>query len=440
MSIKEYSLLPDPRVVAVPDGTEKVYLQIIVGNGQIGGSVVYNHNEVLAKGDMQAPRYVLSTQDAESANLGITTNVFDVNMRTDQCVITTQFLDQNGELLYKQIDNGLADSGGIASFRGNYVFRLLICLLLLNTGLSMVSSAQAPSTELTIQDLEMPSSPGFILYDQAPEAIERPTTPQGLGVSAINAFQKGGALEFSPFWLTNHPGYTASKAIKENLPVLSELSLSLAYIDQDTIGRLAIGGRTRVYQFYGTSTIHKLDSIRLLMIDVLSTNAADIDTAKLASLSKEYSNFLKPAFTIDLAAAYGGSSISNSIQDLAADKWAVWISATFRPRGGDFYITGLGRYSKALLTDIASDDQILDLGARINYEWSNFSISGEFLSRSNAQVKTESFYRYALIGAYKISENLYVTGSMGKNFEEINNLFMVGGVNFGFSESKSKVF
>lgn len=431
MKYNEYPLKPDPRTITLKADSEDIYLQIFVGNGQSGGSLLVINNTEIPAGDLTNKFLVVDRASAEHTTLQVITNVLDINWQTDNCVITTKFTDQTGHTLYEKVDKGKAEPGGVASFTGNYIFRLLLLLVLIGN-FALPTSAQ--NSDITFEDLEMPSAPGFILYDETPEAIERPTTPQGLAVTGLNAFQTGGAFEFSPYWLVDHANFSASRVTQSKMPVLSQLSLSIAYINQDTVGHVGFGAKTRLFQVYGNAQKDSLNAILSEIPLILSARPEDIDTNRLFELKDRYSKLAKnPVLVFDLAAAYGGSSLTNSFSDLQSDKWGVWLSASFRPKGDDFYVSGLLRLGQSIATEVDTEEIVLDYGARLNYDLNNLTISGEFLNRSYSNNTASNYQRYSLIGAYKITEGLFFTGSIGKNFEETNNLFVLGGVNFGFS-------
>src|SRR5690606_17014474 len=125
------------------------------------------------------------------------TIVLDVNQFTNMCVITTSFLNQENKVLFTKIDKGESPEGGLAIFLGKYSLSILLCFLL-SFGFGELK-AQNSSDDISFKNLETPSSPGFILLDNTPSSIERPTTPQGFGVSVLGLFQgTGGAIEFAP--------------------------------------------------------------------------------------------------------------------------------------------------------------------------------------------------------------------------------------------------
>ena len=304
---------------------------------------------------------------------------------------------------------------------------------------------QSTSNEINFQNLETPTSPGFILLDNTPASIERPTTPQGFGLSLLGFFQgTGSSMEFSPFWLTSHPELTVEKMYKNQFPILYNFSISAVTIKSDSSYYLAGGFRTRLFQIYSQYTIDKLDSIKYLLESALADLSSDtsLSLLNIKKLHSDYSNFIsKPIFTIDIASAIGSRSATNTFNELGLNLWAAWMSFNYRPKGDDFYITTLTRYkNNENFKENKVITKLLDLGSRLNYDINNICISLEYLHRVNITSKNYSDYRIAAIASYQISENFFITSTFGKNFTNINNIIALAGVNFGFSQSKINAF
>lgn len=438
MEIKKYKLKPDTRQFNRIGEQDKIFLSIQIGNGQIGGSKVTLGTIQLAKGNLTLPTFIGNSNSLVDKEIEIETNVLDVNQFTNKCVITTNFLNQDNKVLFTKIDDGEAPENGIASFKGKYKLTVL-ALLLFIFSFNTTISAQSTSDKITFQSLETPSSPGFILLDKTPSSIERPTTPQGFGVNVLGLLKgTGGAMELAPFWLVNHPKLTADKMYRNKVPVLYNFAISAATIKTDTTSYLAAGVRTRLFQSYSKINLTKLDSIK----KEIELALAILDTIKIKALQKSYSEIIgKPVFTIDLAGAIGGASNTNSFRDATLSRWASWASINWRPKGDDFYVTAVVRYmNNEKFEDYVIKADLLDAGARLNYDISNFCVSAEYLQRFNLTKNNGSDYRVAIIGSYKLSDNIYFTTTFGKNFSDVSNIIALAGLNFGISKSKIKAY
>jgi hypothetical protein len=440
MEIKKHQLKPEMRQFNGIEEQDKIFLSIQIGNGQIGGSKITLGDEQLAKGNLTQPTFIGNSENLLNREVEIETNVLDVNHFTNMCVITTTFLNQENKVLFSKIDNGEAPENGIASFKGKYKLTLLtlffFVLSFFNTNKMF---AQSTTDKITFQSLETPSSPGFILLDKAPSSIERPTTPQGFSVNVLGLLQgTGGAMEFSPFWLVNHPKITADKMYKNKFPILYNFSISVATIKTDSSSYIAGGIRTRLFQSYSKTKLTKLDSIK----SEIELALVDLDTVKIKTLQKNYTEIIeKPIFTIDLAGALGGGSNTNSFNDSALNRWASWLSFNWRPKGDDFYITALIRYiNNEKFEDYIINADLLDIGSRLNYDISKFCVSLEYLQRFNLNKNNGSDNRIAVIGSYKLSDAIYFTTTFGKNFSDVDNIIALAGINFGISNSKIKAY
>lgn len=436
METKEYSLEPTPREFNAKPADE-IYLSIRIGNGQIGGNKVTSGTQTLAKGKLAEPTYLGAAGDLAGKNIEVLSNVLDVNSFTNRCIITTSFINQNNETLYNKIDTGEAPEDGVASFKGTYLVNLMLSFLFILLLSTSTATAQSSSTELEFKNLETPTAPGLILFDQTPASIEKPTTPQGLGLNLLGLGGSGGSVEFAPYWLKDHPNLTARDMNANKTPILSHFAISLASLKSDTMSFVSGGIRTRLYQSYGDN-LQKLDSLITEIVDALSNSEFD----KVDSLRKEYVAITeKPTFNLDLAAALGGTSFSNSYEDLGLSRWAAWLTLNWRPKGDDFYFTLLSRYINSDAFEGSSTQvDVMDFGSRLNYDISKFTISVEYIQRMNFTTELYDDYRIAAIGSYKLSQNIYLTTSIGKNFTDVDNIIALAGLNFGYSKSKVKAY
>lgn len=440
MEVKKHLLEPTPRQIAGVGNQDSIYLSVKIGNGQIGGNSVKNNAKLLAKGDLTQLTFIGNAAELKGSEIEVETNILDVNAFTNECVITTTFTNQNNKVLFTKIDNGDAPADGIASFKAKYIFTLIIILFISVFNINLY--AQDKADNIKFQSLETPSSPGFILLDQSPSSVEKPTTPQGLGLSLLGIQRNGGALEFAPFWLAIHPGLTAKAMSQNKFPILYNLSFSIATVKTDSSNYFAGGFRTRLFQTFGSSQAERLTSLEKEIVAELSKDGDSIDLKKVEKLRQEYVGITeKPIFTVDIATALGGSSVTNTFDKTEMNRWAAWMSLNWRPKGDDFYVTGLTRYiNNKKFENSKPHSELLDIGTRLNYDISKFCLSLEYLHRINLSDNNETNYRIALIGGYKLSENIYLTSTFGKNFAGVNNIIAVAGINFGFSESKIKPF
>ena len=124
MNITKYSLDPNPRIVRASSLEDSLFVTIKIGNGQAGGSRVKLEGKVLVKGDLEVKSPIGTVRELENKILKFKTNVTDINLSTNRCVITTEISNQNDEILFQQTDEGDAPLNGMASFAGKYVVQL----------------------------------------------------------------------------------------------------------------------------------------------------------------------------------------------------------------------------------------------------------------------------------------------------------------------------
>lgn len=439
MEIKKFDLLPSPREIVVKSLDAEIYLTITIGNGQIGGSKIKYGDTYLAKGDLSTQTSLGKASDLKDKTLDFRTNVLDVNQSTNKCIISTEIVNEDHKVLFSKTDNGDAPADGIASFVGSYVVRVTTVLLVL-----FMNTMAFAQNDLSFQSMQTPASPGFILLDQTPSAIERPTTPQGFGASVLGLFSgSGGAMEVTPFWLTDHKNLKAEDIYKKHCEFIQNFAVSAAHVLADSVGYISFGARTSLFRSYGKKQTAKLDSLKKALILMLAEVDDNSSLDALEAARQEYANLiLKPIFTVDLAGAIAGSSPTNSYNDLQSSRWAMWASLNWRPKGDDFYVTVLGRYiGNNRFAGYVDGSNLIDIGARANYDIGKFSASFEYLQRFDVvSTSTTADNRLAAIGSYQLSDKFYLTATFGKDFSGVDNMIAMAGVNFGFSKSKVTAF
>jgi hypothetical protein len=220
--------------------------------------------------------------------------------------------------------------------------------------------------------------------------------------------------------------------------MLYHFSVSAATIKTDSLSYVAGGFRTRLFQSYGKEGRAKLDSLK----KEIELALADLDLKKIESLQNQYAAcFEKPVFTIDIAGAIGGRATSNSFSNLERNRWAAWMSFNWRPKADDFYATALVRYlNNEKHESYSTQADLLDVGARLNYDISKLCISLEYLQRINFTQSHGPDYRIAVVGSYELTKQIYFTATFGKNFSNVDNIIALAGINFGISNAKVKAF
>src|SRR5436190_10412015 len=164
---------------------------------------------------------------------------------------------------------------------------------------------------IKINDLNIPTSPAFVLLDKSPASIEKPSNPRALAVSLINVWQNSGAIEITPYWFKDRPAYTFKQNINNKAPILQTFAISAATAEIDSITDISVGLRTQLFRYYSAGITTDIMALQKRIIDLLSV--ADPDSLDLDAINaaKEELNKLriKPTFNFEIAGAYMGNPV-----------------------------------------------------------------------------------------------------------------------------------
>jgi hypothetical protein len=292
-------------------------------------------------------------------------------------------------------------------------------------------------TDIKLSELYVPTSPGFVLADKSPSSVEKPSTPKAFGISLLNLYQ-GGAVEVTPFWLTNKPTYTYQDWIKKKNTIIETLNLSIATFKTDTTSNVSAGIRTQVLRVYSKRQLETLTKKEDDIIELLTTrdSSGNLNEAAIQKAADELELIQrKGMFAIEFAAAIVGASPNNSYKQLSSSKSGVWANIRWSPEKSMLDFTGVVRYSWANQVN-SSDSAFLDYGVALSYEKKKFDISVEYVNRRDLSLK-ENFDRFALVGNYVINDNFTLVASLGKNFAKVDNIITVFGIKFGLGNQKA---
>jgi len=312
----------------------------------------------------------------------------------------------------------------------------LFFLIFYSIFLTLNSKSQTntnPLNNVDVSNMTIPSSPGFVLLDKAPSSIDKPQNPKAFGISLLNLWQ-GGAVDFTPYWIIpNHPKYTFEKDLNKIFPILQTFDISVATFKTDTSSTLSTGFKTQILRFYHKKT--DMLGIKNLIVQELSqSNPKNIDTTKikklLDSLTKVQGSHR--VFTVELAGAYLGESMSNSFSNLKATNLGLWLNLDYS-LCKSLDVLGVARYRRIIGSSSLKnkgDSSYLDLGLSVNLTVKKFSFSTEFIYRTDYVYNT-SYNRFAFVAEYSLTNNINLVTSLGKNFQTVNNIIALFGVKFG---------
>lgn len=155
----------------------------------------------------------------------------------------------------------------------------------------------------------------------------------------------------------------------------------------------------------------------------------------------------KPAFQLDAAFAYSEAYPDNSYANRRFNRSGVWFTGTLNFKGLDestndrFSLLFSGRLLQDnVLTDAVAGSferkSAFDFGFKLEYALQKLTLGVEHISRSYSDAESIDSKRTVGILQYKISDDLYFTGTYGQNFGPDKPLFTLFGVNFGFGKEK----
>jgi hypothetical protein len=309
---------------------------------------------------------------------------------------------------------------------------LIFSVFIINTAYSQTDK------NVSISDLQTPVSPGLVLSDQTPSSVGRPTNPKAL-VASLLTLNKGGAIEFSPYWILPSKLIKAREKLTYNdylntkVPIFQTLSISGATFKSDTGSYISAGGRVQLFRLFSKKAKQVNDNLDAELDNLLSERPGSLDLSAIEKIRDSIATF-RPVFVIELAGAWLGSSKQNSFDNIARSRTGFWLTANLKPYQG-LNITLLGRYiDNKTQTMFTGDSNFLDFGGSLGYESgnNNFSLNGEYVYRDNKLTK-ETNHRVAVVANYRINNQIYVVGSFGKNFGNVENLISLLGINVGLN-------
>lgn len=357
--------------------------------------------------------------------------------------------------------------------------------------LSGICSAQN-SDSLTLNELEIPNAPGFILLDEAPTSIERPNSVKAFTVGIFNSFgqsngfPKNYALEITPFWFFKHgKNMSALRYLgvqKGNFSsAIKTVSLSLAYINKtDTltnkpVNNIAVGARFNLFKIYSKKqradildayklSVHRLQGLNALLDQAGATptllvtepdkyNAIVREVMALIAKKDSVSALknavnVRPLVALDGALAYSTVFSNNDYSTHSFGRFGSWLTLNFAfelnkkqiEKQHYFNLYLVSRYltegmSRNSLGEIRKTN-FFDYGGKLEFEFKKLSLGYELIARTS---KYRNTYRSTGNIRFKIQDNLYITGAFGRNFGDANNLVSLLGINWGLMTGNEKL-
>lgn len=155
-----------------------------------------------------------------------------------------------------------------------------------------------------------------------------------------------------------------------------------------------------------------------------------------------------PLIQIDGAFAYSEAFPSNEYKNKRFNRSGFWFNASVNAFSinkeklqDNLSLLGSVRFiSDNVLVENTTDEfkrnKAFDYGFKGEYTIKQFSISVEYLKREYSNNSSLNSERTIGVIQYKINDDLYFMGTYGKNFGDVNNLFSIFGINYGFGNTK----
>jgi hypothetical protein len=349
-----------------------------------------------------------------------------------------------------------------------------------------VSFGQAkPDNKLKLQDLNLTNAPAFSLTDVSPSSIESPTTTKAFSTSIVNSFNQSNgipqnyAIEFTPFWFTQHPHITNYQyfgihpdGTNNSFSQARFFALSFAIINKDTatnVGKFgnhnaAFGIRTTLIRVMGYTARKKIVGFaagwdNLLKAQLDSLNGLPPTVAQLDALRGKikYADSIKkymtqvPVFSLDIAAASNLNFPNNSFSSNHLSRAGVWVNANLaldlkdhkESSSSCIKFSGIARYiyasdSLTIKKNYVSTN-FIDIGLKTEMQLGNISLAYEYINRSSSNQSITGSYKSVGLLHYKIKDGVFLTGAFGQNFASSNNLITSLGINWGISNGKENI-
>ncbi len=299
------------------------------------------------------------------------------------------------------------------------------------------------NTSFKLSDLQTPDAPGFILADKAPASVQKPTNPKTFGIDLLSLHQ-GGAVQATPYWFFQHPDYDVSKYLHRS-QFIETLNLSVATFKTDTSSVVTAGIKTLLLRLYSKQTKAGMVSQDYSVAGIIAKfnlpAEEKLARAAMDSVAKIIDSLRKQTiFKIEFAGAYLGSSSNNSFNNLLGNKAGIWLNFDFSPFKSGFDLLFVSRYLWSVNSNAKTgkDSSFFDYGVAVSYQKSRFDGSLECVNRRDMSLK-KNYDRFAFIINFKLSDEITLVSSLGKDFSSVNNIFSLFGAKFGIGSSKVKV-
>jgi hypothetical protein len=313
--------------------------------------------------------------------------------------------------------------------------------------------------QVAIDDLAAPSAPGFVVLGVEPASIARPTSPRAVGLSLLSAVAHGEnlvpknyALEVAPFWLRSRPTLTYKQYDEASIAqtLIQSLSLSVATAsfsadgDRPSSVGVSFGLRTMLLKgTHNSETPRLIARLKELQNKILDATSPD-EEERLASALRQVAldiqtqNRKRVGWALEMATALAATYPEGNYAKGRVSRLGLWVTPAYELENPRLSLIGVARYLRDR-EEAQPEADLVDVGLRVQIEWEQLGLSTEAVRRLVSASENDDGSSTRLMGLvdYRISDDLYLSASFGKNYENRltgkSNLVSFLGVNFGLS-------
>lgn len=244
------------------------------------------------------------------------------------------------------------------------------------------------------------------------------------------------------------PKEISTEQIESNIKKLEEANRELSK------RLLTEKDQTNIESYNITIAVNRTEIERLkLEIEAIEEKAPDT-YLKVIKADKELQSLMNeldtpPLLQIEGAFAYSEAFPDNTTANRRFNRRGFWANAALNTAGMfdktakyNLAAIGLLKYMTDNLFDNVNNvykrENALDIGIKIDFTIKDFTLAYEHIHRKYNGENGVDSNRNVFLMQFKLSDGIYLTGSYGKNFGEVNNLFSLFGINYGFGPKALK--
>lgn len=324
--------------------------------------------------------------------------------------------------------------------------------------------AVAAQDEITIKDIEIPTSPALMLLDNASSNIETPKSTKALTGAVLDGLFKNASVEFTPYFFLketknyyNYNNFYVSEEDNKTLKyrgvlsgnVYSNLSISMGVVRTDTTSNFAIGFKTNLVSIASSEYLKDFkkteENYKVIYDKQKNSNPEELkNDTNYQDLLKENYKLLdsialyKPTILLDIAGAYNHFFNSTNYSEGRSGKIGAWATASWNIRFLkmtkttnylSFYL--YGRFLRDRMIYDASkldytEKDFKDIGGKVELEFKNLSFAYEYIKRDE-----KDNYRSVGLIKFKLKDAVLLQGGFGKNFEQAPDMLSFLGISWG---------